>query len=146
MFSLKTDSLSLHLKQQNISQTRWKKLLGWLLLALLFLMCLNLQAALRVLRAAASGVEGVNFHQLDWVCVLGSVRGYVFSLALQVTFAVVMVTLSFVCKEMFYVCDTQINHPCTDLKTKYIFLPPWTLWLSSLSIPVLLFLIFITLF
>lgn len=52
------------------------------------------QAAPKVLWAAASEVEGVNCHQLDWLCVVGNVRGFVSFLALLVTFAAVMVTLS----------------------------------------------------
>lgn len=52
------------------------------------------QAAPKVWWAAASGVEGVNCYQLDWVCVLGSARHYVSFPASLATFAVVMVTLS----------------------------------------------------
>lgn len=70
--------------------------LGQPILAWLFLILLAPPVAPKVLWAIASVVVGVNHHQLDWVCVLGSVMHCVSFPASLVTFAAVTVTLSFV--------------------------------------------------
>lgn len=57
-------------------------------------MYLPLHAAPLVLEAAASEVEGVNCHQLDWICVVENLRDCASCPASLGTFVAVMVTLS----------------------------------------------------
>lgn len=78
---------------------------------------------------------GVNHHQLDWVCVLGSVKHYVSFPALRATYGVVMVILSSAYKdkmltEVFFMLCTKYVDPTSELffLTFWDFLTVPSLW------------------